>query len=478
MGWFEPVAQEVILDSRAEPSRNDVAHLLARDAWAPWINGESAPTGTRQPTTILDPATNEPVALVELAGPDDVDRAVAAAQQAFYGRWMAYPAAERMHLLWAWADALAAHERELCEHTPRTGRLDDEAIWRHHGRRTGPLRVHQPASARRRRGYHPWNGPLASFVFKAAPALAAGCTIVIKPSELTPLTCLHVVALAEQAGIPPGVINVVPGLGDVAGAHLARHPRVARISFTGSTTTGRKISIQPVTSSGSTWSSAGSRRTWCSPTRTSTGPSQVWLRRFCVAGSRVLVEHAIYEEVVGRLVEYARRLVVGPGFDPASEMGPLISRQQVEQVHSYVEGARMDGATVLLGEEGYDDEVRRRGNFYQPTIVVDVDPRMRIACEEVFGPVVTVMPFQSLDEAIALANATEYGLAGMVWTRDLSRAHTMVRAIRAGMLWVNCYHQWVPTLPHGALKLSGYGAKFGLQVVLDHTEERMVVIQL
>jgi phenylacetaldehyde dehydrogenase len=198
----------------------------------------------------------------------------------------------------------------------------------------------------------------------------------------------------------------------------------------------------------------------------------------CTAGSRLFVEAPIYAQVLERLSEHSRRLNVGPGFAAGAEIGPLISGKQLQRVQGYVDGAKADGVTVVTGGGRYDDEVRGRGYFFQPTILTGVNPRMKVVCEEVFGPVLTVMPFSTEEEAVALANETEYGLAGMCWTRDLARAHRLAQNIQCGMFWINCYSQYISTLPHGGLKMSGYGAKFGLQSITDHLEERSVVVQL
>jgi acyl-CoA reductase-like NAD-dependent aldehyde dehydrogenase len=493
--------------TRPALSPEDAAPALCRRRWVPWIDGRRSERNGRDTMSVLDPATGRELAHIELADQADVDAAVAAALTSLPG-WSQVPGLERTRRLWRWADLIeqnaraiasldvlengmpAAHALALIQRTADTMR--ELAGWASkltgvttdQGADTFAYTVRGPVGVVGT--ICPWNAPAAALVLQATPALAAGCTVVGKPSELTPLTALLVSELAADAGLPGGVLNVVPGTGRVAGEHLARHPQVARISFMGSTATGRRIIENSAVNMKRLNLELGGK----SPDiifadadlpRAVAGAALGIFNnagQVCVAGSRLLVQDRCYDEVVTALEAHARALVIGGGFDPATEVGPLISGGQRKRVQGFVDDAVANGAELVLGGAPLDSDWNTTRNFYQPTIICGVKPDMRVAREEVFGPVVNVVPFTDDEEALTLANDTEFGLAGGLWTRDLSRAHRMARMIRSGMLWVNCYYAWVPTLPHGGLKQSGYGAKYGQQSVLDNTVERTVVIRV
>ena len=485
----------------------DADSVLARGEWLPWIAGRASSRDGRKLLPVLDPATDRELGIVHLADEEDVDAAVVAATRAF-DTWSETPGRERARLLWAWADVIERHAYELAAldvlengmparqslayvrwaaDTLRetsgwaaklTGLTSDQGP----GLFAHTLRVPVGVVGT----ICPWNAPAAGFLRQVTPALTAGCTVVGKPSELTPFTALRVAELAAEAGMPPGVLNVVPGVGSVAGEHLARHDGVARINFTGSTATGRRIVEASATNMKRMTLELGgkspdiifddadlSAAVVGAAAGIFTNAGQV-----CVAGSRLFVQAGCYDEVVDRLQQEARRFTVGPGFEPASDVGPLISTSQRLRVQGHVDGAVEDGATVVLGGRSADADWNVNENFYQPTIIADVTPEMRIAREEVFGPEVNVVRFGDEEEVLALANGTDFGLAGGLWTQNLSRAHRFTRRIRAGMLWVNCYGAWATSLPHTGQKQSGYGAKYGFQAVAEHTEERTVLMNL
>jgi acyl-CoA reductase-like NAD-dependent aldehyde dehydrogenase len=327
----------------------------------------------------------------------------------------------------------------------------------------------------------PWNGPSA-VPLGVVPALACGNSVVLKPSEETPLTAVLLARLCVEAGIPPGVFNVVQGIGEVAGAALVEHPLVDAISFTGSVETGRRIQVAAAARLKRVALELGGK----SPqlvfadadldAAAATCAAAVWghAGQVCVAGTRVLVERRIHDEFVQRMVEASRHLRIGSGFDPQSQLGPLISQAQLERVSRYVTIGRDEGATLALGGARHGS----RGYFHQPTIFTGVHNDMRIAREEIFGPVMTVMPFDTEDQAYAIANDTEYGLAAGVWTRDLARAHRASQRLDAGTVWVNTYLRVDPGVPYGGVKQSGFGRSLGAASIEELTRLKSVWLNI
>jgi acyl-CoA reductase-like NAD-dependent aldehyde dehydrogenase len=456
---------------------------------------------------VRDPHDGSLLAEVAEARAEDVDRAVAAAGRAFDG-WRHTPAAERGRLLLRLADAIEAHAAELALlETRDTGHpLRDStnldvprtaATFRYFG---GMADKHQGTVVPVERGFLnyvtreplgvvgqivPWNFPLMFTSWKLGPALAAGNTVVLKPAELTPLSTLRVAELITEVGFPPGVVNVVPGYGPVAGQRLVEHPDVAKVSFTGSTAVGRSV----VTGSAGNLKRVhlelgGKGANVVFPDADL--PAAVAGTAFgvfhnqgqaCIAASRLIVHAAVAGEFLDRLVALARSIRLGDPKDPATEMGPLTSPGHRDRVLSYTKLATDEGGELITGGQPPADPALAAGCYVQPT-VVRAQPGHRVAREEVFGPFMTVHTFRTEAEALAVANAVDYGLGGGLWTRDLSRAHRFARELRAGMVWVNTYKRVNPGSPFGGVGASGYGREMGFEAMREYTEAKSVWVNV
>jgi aldehyde dehydrogenase (NAD+) len=328
----------------------------------------------------------------------------------------------------------------------------------------------------------PWNGPLGASIWKIGPTLATGCTVILKPAEEAPLTPLRLGELLLDAGVPPGVVNIVPGYGETAGAALAAHPGVDKVAFTGSHLTGQLI-VQ---------ASAGNLKR-VSLELGGKSPDIVFADadlesavpgagmavfansgQICSAGTRLFVERKVYDEFVGRVADFGKSLKVGNGVDPDTQIGPLVSEQQLERVTGYLNVARQEGARAVVGGQQLTEGPFAKGYFVPPTVYADVRDDMRIAQEEIFGPVISAIPFTDVDEVIRRGNATTFGL---VWTRDVSKAHRLAKGLRTGSVWINCYQAMDPAVPFGGYKMSGYGRESGIQQMEEYLNVKAVWIR-
>lgn len=455
-----------------------------------------------------DPYAGEPWAEIAQGTTADVDRAVTAAHRAFTeGPWAELSASGRGALLRKVADLIAANARRLAEIEVRdNGKLLTEMFgqlsylpeWFFY---YGGLadKVEGTVLPMDKKGYFayterapvgvvgiitPWNSPLMLLAWKLAPALAAGCTVVIKPSEFTSASTLELAALFDQAGFPPGVVNVVTGFGADVGSALVDHPLVSKISFTGSDQTGRRINEQAASSFKRVALELGGKSPnivfadanlddavngVVSGIFAATGQT-------CIAGSRLLVDAAIHDEFVARVVELASTAVLGNPMEPTTQVGPITTQPQLDKVLRYIDVARAEGATVELGGGRPTTTEHSTGWFVEPTIFSGVRNDMRIAQEEVFGPVLAVIPFSGEDEAVAIANDSRYGLGAGVWTSDIGRAFRMARRIHSGTVWVNTYRAVSYLAPFGGVKDSGVGRENGIAAIEDYLETKSVWI--
>ena len=472
------------------------------------IGGEWIGAGTSgwQPT--VNPADGEVIGEYAIAGRAEVDRAVAAARQAFEnGEWRRITPAQRAKLLWKVAELIEAHAQELATlETLDGGKLFGGALngevpaaaesFRYYAGWCTKLEGRTPQTSLPGMEFHaytqrepigvvaqivPWNGPLVMAAWKLAPALAAGCTCILKPAEQTPLSTLWLGGLFERAGFPPGVVNLVTG-DSRTGAALAEHPGVDKIAFTGSSATARKILMAASGNLKKVSLELGGK----SPVlvfadadldRAIAGAAEAIFAnagQVCVAGSRLLVERPVFEQVVAGVSEIANSLKLGSGFDPEVQMGPLISEQHRSSVHALVESGMRDGAEALSGGRRCDGA----GYFYEPTVLANANQEMPVVREEIFGPVVTATAFDDPEEGVALANDTPYGLAGSLWTRDVSKAHRLAARLRAGLLWVNCHGIPDMSIPFGGYKQSGWGRENGWEGLEQYTELKSVLTLL
>src|SRR5438094_5046462 len=428
-----------------------------------FINGESAEAASGDIRELTEPATGEPIARVAGAGEEDIDRAVEAAQTALAGEWGKTPPTERSRLLHALADAIQANRKELAELEVRNVGKAISSVKAELAQAVEDFRFYASAiatiagrsspiggsllfySLKEPVGVCgqivPWNYPLMMTTWKLAPALAAGCTIVLKPDSATPLSALRMAELASEVGFPPGTINVVPGPGPVVGAHLVRHPGVEKIAFTGSTATGGEIMRLASDGIKRLILELGGKSpnlVFADAELDDAVPSSVWSIYYsagqsCEARSRVLVEAPLYDDFVAKFAELASGLKVGDPLDPETQIGSLISSEHRDRVHGYVETGREEGAEVATGGEVPEGD----GAFYPPTVLANVDNSMKVAQEEIFGPVVTVIPFEDERDAVRIANESRHGLMATIWTGDPARGHRLARRSRAGAVGIN-----------------------------------------
>ncbi|MDH5538170.1 MAG: aldehyde dehydrogenase family protein [Rhizobacter sp.] len=465
-----------------------------------------AESGATQAT--LNPHDNTPIVEVAMAGKADIDKAVAAAAKA-HPAWARMAAADRGRILLRLADLIEAQTDELARlesldtgHPLKDSRVLDvprtAACYRYFGGMADKLQgdvvpvesgflnylLREPLGVVGQ--VVPWNFPLMFTSWKMAPALAAGNCVVMKPAEITPLSSLKIAELMAEAGMPDGVVNIVPGLGSVAGQSIAEHEGIAKIAFTGSTATGRRI-VQA--SAGNLkkvqleLGGKGANIVFDDANLVAAVNGSAWAifhnqGQACIAGSRLMLHERIADEFLEKFVALAMSIRLGNPLDAATEMGPLTSTMHRDRVLGYVDVAREQGGEVIAGGKAPTAPELARGCYVEPTIVRARKHTDRIAQEEVFGPFVTVLTFKDDAEALQIANSTDYGLGGGLWTRDLQRAHKMAREMKAGMVWINSYKRVNPGSPFGGTGLSGYGREMGFESMREYTQVKSVWVNV
>jgi aldehyde dehydrogenase (NAD+) len=487
--------------SPAKESRVAVSatKLLINNRWIPSESGKTFAT--------VNPSTGEEICQISEADAADVEKAVKAARAAFeHGPWRKLPASERGRMLHRLADLIEKNADELAalesldngkpvsiakavDVAATVGCFRYFAGWsdKVHGK-TIPVdgdffcyTRHEPVGVVGQ--IIPWNFPMLMLAWKLAPALATGNTVVMKPAEQTPLSALRIGELIVEAGFPEGVVNLLPGFGPTAGAAIARHMDVDKVAFTGSTEVGQLIMEAAAKSNLKriTLELGGkSPNIVFADTDLDEAVEGAHFGLFfnhgqcCCAGSRVFVEEKIYDQFVEKSGARARKRTVGDPFDPRTEQGPQVDQTQFDKVMGYIESGRHEGAKLVCG----GDRVGDRGYFVQPTVFADVQDDMKIAREEIFGPVMSIIPFKSVGEVVERANRTTYGLAAAVWTRDIKKAHAIANSVRAGTVWVNCYNVLDTRAPFGGFKQSGIGRELGEYGLQQYTEVKTVTVKL
>lgn len=472
------------------------------------INGEAVDALSGRTFETFNPATEERITTVAEAGAEDVDRAVQAARAAFEsGPWPRMKPADRARVLHRLGDLILANADEIARlETLDNGKpvfesrhIDIPMVsgcfhyfsgWA--SKLTGDTTNVSPAfftyTLREPVGVVgaiiPWNFPMIMVGWKAAPALAAGNTVIVKPAAETPLSAIRIGELAIEAGLPPGVLNIVPGRGSVAGEALVKHPQVDKISFTGSTEVGRHLmrtaadTVKKLTLElgGKSPNIVFADADLDAAVRGAMNGIFYGKGEVCAAGSRLLVERSVHDEFVAKLAERAKKLVPADPMDPKTRLGALVNEKQMNTVLGYVATGLEEGATLVAG--GARQPVNGKGTFVQATVLAGVNNRMRVAQEEIFGPVLAVIPFEGVDDAIAQANDNLYGLASGVWTRDVKKAHAVSRRLRAGTVWINTYNFFDPGMPFGGYKGSGFGRDLGAACLNEYTQLKSVWLNL
>ncbi|XP_051152563.1 aldehyde dehydrogenase family 2 member C4-like [Andrographis paniculata] len=472
-----------------------------------FINGEFVDAVSGKTFETIDPRTGEAVASIAQGDKEDVDKAVKAAREAFdNGPWPRLPGSERRRIMLRFADLMEQNAEEIAAletidagklyfwtkkleipSAAETIRYFAGAADKIHGSTLKMSREMQGYTLREPIGVVgliiPWNFPTQMFVTKVGPALAAGCTMIVKPAEQTPLSALYYAHLAKEAGIPDGVLNVVTGYGHSAGAAITSHMDIDKVSFTGSTEVGRLVMQAAATSN-------------LKPVSLELGGKSPFIvfddvdvdkmaelallgtvynkGEICVAGSRVFIQEGIYDKFLAKLVEKAKAWVVGDPFDPNVSQGPQVDKKQFEKILSYIELGKKEGATLLTGGK----PIGTKGYYVEPTIFADVADDMTIAKEEIFGPVMSVMKFKTMEEVIKRANCTKYGLAAGIMTNDLNIANTVSRSLQAGIIWINCYFVFDKDMPFGGYKMSGFGRDLGMESLNQYLQVKSIAMPI
>jgi phenylacetaldehyde dehydrogenase len=477
-----------------------------------FIDGDWVDAASGRTFTTPNPATGELLATVAEGDAEDIERAVRAARRAFEeGPWARMTPSDRGRLIWRIGDLILEHLDELAQlETLDNGKpygvaqvadvpLAADLFHYMAGWATkiegNSINISVPfAPGANFHAYTlrepigvvgqiiPWNFPLLMAAWKLGPALAAGNCVVLKPAEQTPLSALRLAELIAEAGVPEGVVNVVTGFGETAGAALAAHDGVDKVAFTGSTEVGKLIVQAAAGNLKKLTLELGGKSpnivfSDADPEGAIAGAANAIFfnhGQCCVAGSRLFVQEDRFEDVVAGVTEIAKSIKLGDGMDPETQMGPLVSDEQLQRVTGFLESGKSDGATALTGGGRRGD----RGYFVEPTVLTNTRPDMRVVREEIFGPVVVAAPFQTLDDIAQVANDTPYGLGAGIWTKDISKAHLLAKKIRAGTVWINCYNIFDAALPFGGYKQSGWGREMGHQVLESYTEVKSVCAQL
>jgi len=491
------------IDPRVSDFLEKPHQILIDGKWMNAASGKTFPT--------YNPATGEVLADVAEGDRDDVERAVKAARKAFTGPWSRLTASERGRLIWKLADLLEAHldEFALIETldngkplavaraadvplavdlfrymagwaTKLEGTTIPISVPYTPGAKYLAYTLREPVGVVAQ--IIPWNFPLLMAAWKLGPALASGCTVVLKPAEQTPLSALRLGQLFSEAGFPDGVVNIVPGYGETAGAALAAHPDVDKVAFTGSTEVGKLIVHAATGNLKKVSLELGGK----SPnvvfkdadldTAIAGSASAIFFNhgQCCCAGSRLYVERPVFDRVVEGVATQAKKIKVGSGLDADTNMGPLVSQEQLNRVCNYLEIGMSEGAKAMAGGKKVGD----RGYFVEPTVLVNTQESMKVVQEEIFGPVVAAIPFDDPEELMPRANDTVYGLAAGIWTKDISKAHRLAAGLRAGTVWINCYNIFDAALPFGGYKQSGWGREMGKDVLELYSQTKAVCTRI
>ena len=469
-----------------------------------WVNAKSGDT-----FHVYNPATGEVMAHVASGDHADIDLAVKAARKAFdEGPWSRMTHSERGKLIWRLADLIEENLEEFAQiesldngKPVAVARVADIPLaidlFRYMSGWASKIEGQTIALSSLSSEYFaytlrepigvvgqiiPWNFPLLMAAWKLGPALAAGCTVVLKPAEQTPLSALRLGELLDEAGFPAGVVNIVTGYGETAGAALAAHPDVDKVAFTGSTEVGKlivhaaagnlkKVSLEL---GGKSPNIVFADADLEAAIQGATNAIYFNHGQCCCAGSRLYIEKQVFEQVVEGVSENAKKINVAEGLDPQCDMGPLVSEEQLDRVLGFIESGGKEGAKTVIGGHRLGDH----GYFVEPTLLTGAGPGMKVHDEEIFGPVVCALPFEKTDEVALQMNQTSYGLAGAVWTKDISKAHRLAKAMRAGTVWINCYNVFDAALPFGGYKQSGWGREMGREVFEEYTEVKAVCLKM